>query len=807
MDYLYRLIELINSYDGSPEIEHEMRDLICFLSEHKEYRANDLYRTVIFEASEKLRVFGYIKGKDPISVDDFAADDFYSVKQQAIQSYYASKVFPNNILDRKQKEIVDNFMRSDKKRLLVSAPTSFGKTYILREILFLNQDRYKNILLVFPTIALLNENTDSIKDLIRVLGSDYKIVNNVYSSIDETDRHIFILTPERVLKLLSDQEDLNIDFFFFDEVYKIDEDFSSDEDSSAEVKEYEAGTKKRIDNGNRAKAFRITLYLLTKRVKEFYLAGPYLNLDNAKHGFVRFIQENDITVAQVDFEPTMRIEIDAWKKSAMVKHPVLGESEVALFSHGSPSTTEKIAGIIGYLQANQFGQAIFYCSTPANSMNYVRSVIAATPSQNKKINEKFIAHLKQKYGISIKGVTRNSAEHWSLVRALENGFGIHHGKFPKYIQNEILRMFNQNEFPYLFCTSTIIEGVNTNAKNVVVINNSVGNHTMSAFALKNIRGRAGRYYHHYIGRVFYTDPKQRKIEATHELQLDFPTYGNSELLDVDLDNVMLDDLSEVNQARKTSRDETLHFNFLPDSVFTKNRLYARDIQEQYLSHILDPKVFSQFQTLINNSANIHLFLEEKMMNRVLESLENCGILDKNKANVYHSVVSKYSIEGTRGVITYHVETQIKAEKAKAKKEQRNGIDDPSNCVDRAYIKSFDQIRNIVEYEVPKLLCLFESIFSYAATIKGYDMTDFNLSPVIRFFELGITTEFGLSLVEYGFPVDTIRDLEKKFSQLASLSTLEAIQYLRKKENHPKVVALLDEYELILFRNAIKSFEK
>lgn len=806
MDYLFRLIELINSYNGTPEIEHEMRDLICFLSEHEEYRASDLYRTVIFEASEKLRVFGYIKGNDPISIDDFDANGIYSVKQQAIQSYYASKVFPNNILDRKQKEIVDSFMRSENKRLLVSAPTSFGKTYILREILFLNQDRYKNILLVFPTIALLNENTDSIKDLIRVLGSDYKIVNNVYSSIDETGRHIFILTPERVLKLLSDQQDLNIDFFFFDEVYKIDEDFSSDEDSSVEVKEYEAETKKRIDNGNRAKAFRITLYLLANRVREFYLAGPYLNLENAKHGFVRFIQENDISVEQVDFEPTMRIEIDAWKKSAMVKHPVLGESEIELFSHGSPSTTEKIAGIIEYIKNNQLGQAIFYCSTPAHSMNYVRSLITATTTQN-KINEKFIKHLKQKYGISIKGVTHNSAEYWSLVRALENGFGIHHGKFPKYIQNEILRMFNKNVFPYLFCTSTIIEGVNTNAKNVVVVNNSVGNHTMSAFALKNIRGRAGRYYHHYIGRVFYTDPKQRKIEATQELQLDFPTYGESELLDVDLDNVLLCNLSEVNQARKISRDKELHFDFLPDAVFTKNRLFARDIQERYLSHILDFKVFSQFQILIKNSANIHLFLEDKMMNKILESFENCGILDKNKAKVYHSVVSKYSIEGTRGVITYHVETQIKAEKAKAEQEQRNSIDDPSDCVDRAYIKSFDQIRNIVEYEVPKLLCLFEAIFSYAATIKGYDMTDFNLSPVIRFFELGITTEFGLSLVEYGFPVDTIRDLEKKFSQLSSLSTIEAIQYLRRKENHPKVVALLDEYELILFRNAIKSFEK
>lgn len=807
MDYLYQLIELINSYDGSPEIERQMRDLICFLSENEAYRTDDLYKTVIFEAAEKLRVFGYIKGENPITIDDFNANGMYSIKQQAIQSYYASKVFPNNILDRKQKEIVDRFMHLERKRLLVSAPTSFGKTFILREILFLNQNRYRNILLVFPTIALLNENTDSMKDLIRALGSEYKIVNNVYSSIDENEKHIFILTPERVLKLLSDQQNLKIDFFFFDEVYKIDEDFSSDEDSKEETKKFEENTKKRIDNGNRAKAFRITLYLLAKRVEEFYLAGPYLNLDNAKNGLLRFIHENDISVEQVDFEPTMRIEIDAWKKSAVVKHPILGETEIPLFSHGAPSTIEKITGIIQYLKNNQYGQAIFYCSTPAHSMSYVRNMIDIIPNPQGAINEQFIKHLKQKYGVSIRGVAHNSADHWSLVRALENGIGIHHGKFPKYIQNEILRMFNKKEFSYLFCTSTIIEGVNTNAKNVIVINNSVGNHTMSAFALKNIRGRAGRYYHHYVGRVFYTDRKQREIETAHELQLDFPTYGDSELLDVDLDNVLLNDLSEPNQERKRSRDKSLRFDFLPDAVFIKNRLFARDIQEQYLTYILNPAVFSQFQLLINNSANIHLFLEQKMMNSILESLEACGILDSKKASVYHSVVSKYSIEGTRGVITYHMDTQIKTEKEKAETTNQENIGDPSNSVDRAYIKAFDQIRNIVEYEVPKLLCLFESIFSYAATLKGFDMSDFNLSPVIRFFELGVTTELGLSLVEYGFPVDTIRNLEKKFSQLTSLSTLDAIQYLRQNKNHPKVVALLDEYELNLFRNAIKSIEK
>ena len=807
MEYLYKLIDLINNYNGTAAVESQMRDLICFLSENEEYRDNDLYRTAIFEASEKLRVFGYVKGVNRISIDEFSSNGAYDIKQKAIQNYYSSKVFGNNILDKKQKEIIDTFMQLDTKRILVSAPTSFGKTFILREILFLNQERYKNILLVFPTIALLNENTESMKDLINALKAEYKIVNNVYSNISNEDKHIFILTPERVLKLLSDQQNLNIDFFFFDEVYKIDEDFSVDEDFPGNPKEDSKESKVRVDSGNRAKAFRITLYLLSKKVKEFYLAGPYLNLDNSKNGLKRYIRENSIRTMQVEFEPTMRIEIDAWKKHSSEKHPILGEHSIALYDKGSPSTIEKIVGIIKYLNENDLDQAIFYCSTPANSMDYVRNVIDSLPESKDelKINAQFIEHLKQKYGISLTDMADNTAEYWSLVRALESGYGIHHGKFPKYIQNEILKMFNRRDFNHLFCTSTIIEGVNTNAKNVVIINNSVGNNTMSAFALKNIKGRAGRYYHHYIGRVFYTDRKQREIENANELQLDFPTYNDASLLDVDLDNAILEDLSASNQSKKASRDEKLKFDFLPDKVFIRNRLYARDVHEQYLSFILQPEEFSKFEVLINNSSNIRLFLDQRMINTILDSFESCGILEKNKAKVYHSVVSKYSIEGTRGIIKYHIDDHVKKENESAGKNENNIRKNPLDTIDRAYIRSFDQIRNIVEYEVPKLMCLFEAIFAFAGTLNGYDMSAFNMSPIIRFFELGITTEFGLSLVEYGFPVDTIRALEKEFKQLSTLSTLDAIIYLR--QNHERVVRILDAYELTLLRAAIKSFER
>ena len=85
-----------------------------------------------------------------------------------------------------------------------------------------------------------------------------------------------------------------------------------------------------------------------------------------------------------------------------------------------------------------------------------------------------------------------------------------------------------------------------------------------------------------------------------------------------------------------------------------------------------------------------------------------------------------------------------------------------------YLTVFEQIRNIIEYEVQKLLCLFEAIYQQAGRIKGYNMDDFNLSVIIRFFELGVTTALGIYLVEFGYPIDAIRLIEDKLYDLKTM---------------------------------------
>lgn len=787
MEYLYELIDLINRYkEGDTVTENRMRDLICYISDNSEYMQIDLYRNVVFEAAQRLRMFGYIKGANRIDQDEFGYDEINDLKHIAIQNFYKSNVYSNNLLDKRQKEVIDKYMSLKERRILVSAPTSFGKTFLLREIIFLNRNEYKNIMLLFPTIALLNENTDNINYLIQSLNLEYKVINNVYLDIDDMEKHIFILTPERALKLLADNINLQIDFFFFDEVYKIDEDFASNENNNINQEEIE----KRQDNGNRAKAFRIVLYLLAKSVKEYYLAGPYLNLKYIKKGMRLFLEKNNITSIQVDFEPTARIEVDAWKKNCIEHHPILGERKKQLYFQSKLTTKEKIQGIISYLQENKLGQAIFYCSAPAKAMDYTKNIVNIFSDKMKMdIPYEFIEHLKKRYNVKLAN-NQDSTMYWSLIQALENGVGIHHGKFPKYIQNEVLRLFNNGTFEYLFCTSTIIEGVNTNAKNVVIINNSVGNTSMTAFALKNIKGRAGRYYHHSMGRVFYTNLEQRRVEMEDEMKLNFKTYDDNDILNVDIDNSEVDDLSEKNKVIKLERERKFNRILLPDKTFIKNRLYPRDVQEKYLKYIKQSNVFGRFIGLIENYGNINYILKNRIIDAILDTFEKVQILDENKAKVYYNVISLYSKERTIGILKYQVD-----------KIQEKGLM-AEEGMDGAYIEAFGQIRNIVEYEVPKLLCLFEALFQRAAVLLGYNMDDFNMSTIIRFFELGITTELGLFLVEYGFPTDTIRILERRYPVIGKMGAIEAVNFLT---NNPKIIySIMDKYEQELYKRAVQA---
>ena len=91
---------------------------------------------------------------------------------------------------------------------------------------------------------------------------------------------------------------------------------------------------------------------------------------------------------------------------------------------------------------------------------------------------------------------------WILADILKDGFAVHHGSLPRSIAYHILRKFNDGAIRFLFCTSTIIEGVNTVAKNIIIYDNKIATRKFDLFTFNNIKGRAGRMFEHFVGHVY-----------------------------------------------------------------------------------------------------------------------------------------------------------------------------------------------------------------------------------------------------------------------------------------------------------------
>lgn len=99
-------------------------------------------------------------------------------------------------------------------------------------------------------------------------------------------------------------------------------------------------------------------------------------------------------------------------------------------------------------------------------------------------------------------MAENVGKRWPLVKAVEYGFGVHHARIPRAIASHMVRMFNRSELPVLFCTSTLIEGVNTAARTVLIFDKKISKSDYDFFTFANIRGRAGRLGQHHVGQVY-----------------------------------------------------------------------------------------------------------------------------------------------------------------------------------------------------------------------------------------------------------------------------------------------------------------
>lgn len=165
---------------------------------------NDLLRPIFIDLIESFGFYPYLNDE--------------KISNLNLSAKYRNEFHKSNILiggderirfhseQKRAEEII-----SKKQNVILSAPTSFGKSLLIEE--FISRKIYKNII-IQPTLALIDETRKKLRKY-----TDYNIVVNTKQELDESN--IFILTSERVLELLPKISEIKIDFFVIDEFYKI----------------------------------------------------------------------------------------------------------------------------------------------------------------------------------------------------------------------------------------------------------------------------------------------------------------------------------------------------------------------------------------------------------------------------------------------------------------------------------------------------------------------------------------------------------------------------------------------------------
>lgn len=370
---------------------------------------------------------------------------------------------------KSQRAVFDSF---NKERFSYSGPTSMGKSFVMR--MFIKEQIINgvqnNFAIVVPTKALINEvSSRIITDLKELLAEkNYRVVTAGGAiSLQQEHNFVLVLTPERLLYLLLERPNFKLDYLFIDEAHKI-----SSKDS-------------------RSPFYYKIVDLLSKRDAKprFIFSSPnipnpdvYLSLTNTNNDNV----SEKMTTSYSPVSQTKYI-ID------LVGNEVKAHNDYSKKFIHIAKLKENVSLTRMIKAVGKNSQNIVYCSATSKAIEYALHYANSLKPQK---DAELLALSRE-----IKGQIH--ADYY-LADLLTKGVAYHIGYLPADIRLRIEDLFKSGSIKTIFCTSTLIEGVNLPADNLFITSYKNGLSNMTPVEFRNLVGRVGRIEFNLYGNVFLT---------------------------------------------------------------------------------------------------------------------------------------------------------------------------------------------------------------------------------------------------------------------------------------------------------------
>jgi hypothetical protein len=549
---------------------------------------------------------------------------------------------------------------------------------------------------------------------------NYKVIT--HPGQDTAAKNIFVLTQERYLAI---ETMPRVDLFFIDEFYKLQD---TNPDASL--------------NG-RSSLLNQALRKLLNTGAQFYLAGPNIRgLDeslppNLQAAFIR----TDYSTVAAD---TVMLEAtnDDQRRSELLR-VLRGTSEPTIIFCRSPKRAREVMGwLLADNRTAPFGPGM-------------------------RLAADWISH--------------NYSAQWSFRTALMKGIGVHHGRLPRWLAQLVVDGFNQGDLGVLICTNSLIEGVNTRAKNIIILDKKIANTAYDYFTFANIRGRAGRMLKHFVGKIylFHKEPENMLPEV------DMPGISQS---DAAPDSLLLaiaesertaatqERLREITEQRDISQ-EVLRLNRGVDPTSQIDLAkYLTSLPRGELAVFQWDAPYPQYSQL---KAVIRLIWDFVPP----DNIRSHGALSADQLTLLVWRVS-HTEGNTKSLLEVFTDNP----------DSWSG----TSTVDDRIEAAFDFLRFWIDHTLPNLLRVVDRIAKEVLEARGLSTGSF-VSYAAR-VEAGFLPPMLATVEEFGIPTEITQKLVKSFPRYDSLDELVSLL----KDVSPSAMTQLTSFEVDLVERAIKS---
>lgn len=399
-----------------------------------------------------------------------------------------------------------------------AGPTSMGKSFVINAYIkeITSKTTNINIALIVPTRALISQNALKLKSEIVSTSSSYTIVTTSYMIDSNIDKgYIFILTPERLVSLISAIPELKIDYLFVDEAQKL-----TTKNDSRSLVTYSA-IEQTLNQNPDAKLFFSSPNLSNPGVFNSLFnrseSKTYRSTEGATAQNMYFIDLINDSFSYVNTQERSfeKIERDStqYKSANDVIYKLNHRKSKIIYCGGIESTLERTRGFIKYLKKNK--------------------------KNLKPQNLEIAAQIREFVH-----------DNYELAEAINYGVAFHFGNLPQSIRDLIEHHFKIGNIDYLFCTSTLLEGVNLPARSVFILTHKKGLSPLEPVDFWNLAGRAGRLAMELSGDIFCVKDEEKSWDKKA------------------INNILLSDKNDISLTPSFYIEDKKRLNELHDIIAT-----------------------------------------------------------------------------------------------------------------------------------------------------------------------------------------------------------------------------------------------